>query len=142
MKNPGQAVVTVGGHGISFMMDVFEDGKAALGGGGGARKTVKRMLSAAENKLRLAAKKLEAAKGWIGDIEKHHIFPQAKELCDLFRSAGINIHEFTFELNIHNIHNKGIVNSLGLNWNRAWEEWLSGYEKMHGKLLGKLEILA
>ncbi len=108
LKNPGQVVVAAAGHGMSFMMNVFEDGKAALGGGGGA----------------------------------------GKELRDMFRAAGINVHEFTFELNkaahkiVHDIHNKGIVKSLGLNWNKTWEEWLAGYKKLHGELPGKEEILA
>lgn len=130
VENFGRVVSVDTGMGTSFMMSIFDEGKAALGAGGGAGKGAGgRMLSAAEARLVRAAKKLEKAKGWIGDVELHHVFPQSAEFRDMFRGAGINIHQFTFSLNkaahriIHDMHDKKVVKSLGLDWNEAWAKW-------------------
>ncbi|OAQ74288.1 SpvB domain-containing protein [Pochonia chlamydosporia 170] len=143
VKNPGMVVTAVGDHGMSMMMTVFDEGKAAVkavGGGGGGKGNI--WLSQAERGLKAAAQKLEKARGWVGEVEKHHIFPQAQEFRDMFRAAGINIHEYTFALNkaAHRIiHGKHLEEAghLALDWNKAWETWIQG---LNGRVPGKEEI--
>ncbi|WP_233166497.1 TIGR02269 family lipoprotein [Archangium sp. Cb G35] len=57
-------------------------------------------------------------------FEKHHIFPQQKELAEWFDSKGINIHAFTIRLpkSFHHwLHSGG---PKGGQWNEAWRQFM------------------
>jgi RHS repeat-associated protein len=145
IKNPGQVVVAVGDHGMSMMMTIFDEAKDAVKAvGGGGRKGANIWQSQAERGLRSAAEKLEQIKGWAGQVEKHHIFPQEDEFRAFFRAAGINIHEYTFALNkaahgiIHGGH-QAIAGHLALDWNKEWKIWK---DSLGARMPGKEEIFA
>jgi RHS repeat-associated protein len=145
IKNPGQVVVAVGDHGMSMMMTIFDEAKDAVKAvGGGGRKGANIWQSQAERGLRSAAEKLEQIKGWAGQVEKHHIFPQEDEFRAFFRAAGINIHEYTFALNkaahgiIHGGH-QAIAGHLALDWNKEWKIWK---DSLGARIPGKEEIFA
>lgn len=57
-----------------------------------------------------------------GKLVRHHLFPQARDLAEWFRSKGINIHEWTMivpeqhHLRVH----RGARGGL---WNEAWRQF-------------------
>ncbi|WNG43447.1 TIGR02269 family lipoprotein [Archangium minus] len=56
-------------------------------------------------------------------LEKHHIFPQARDLAEWFDTKGINIHAFTISLprSFHRrLHSGG---PKGGQWNEAWRQF-------------------
>jgi uncharacterized lipoprotein (TIGR02269 family) len=58
-----------------------------------------------------------------GRMEKHHIFPQARDLAGWFRGKGINIHQYTMLIPHHvhsRIHSEGARGGL---WNQAWRQF-------------------
>ncbi|AEI62822.1 putative lipoprotein [Corallococcus macrosporus] len=58
-----------------------------------------------------------------GRWEKHHIFPQARDLAEWFEGQGINIHRYTLPIprDLHQrIHGGG---ARGGAWNQAWREF-------------------
>ncbi|MCP3058648.1 TIGR02269 family lipoprotein [Myxococcus sp. K38C18041901] len=58
-----------------------------------------------------------------GRFERHHIFPQAKDLAEWFKGRGINIHDYTLPIprDVHQrIHRGG---DRGGEWNNAWREF-------------------
>ncbi|WP_420715166.1 TIGR02269 family lipoprotein [Corallococcus sp. BB11-1] len=58
-----------------------------------------------------------------GKMEKHHVFPQAKDLADWFRIQGVDIHLYILPLPVHvhrRIHSGG---PKGGEWNQAWREY-------------------
>ncbi|ABF88954.1 putative lipoprotein [Myxococcus xanthus DK 1622] len=72
------------------------------------------------------------AAGWVvppsrgltaGRWEKHHIFPQARDLAEWFRDRGLRIHDYTLPIprDIHQRIHKG--GESGGAWNRAWREF-------------------
>ncbi|QDE88192.1 hypothetical protein BHS06_04045 [Myxococcus xanthus] len=58
-----------------------------------------------------------------GRWEKHHIFPQARDLAEWFEGKGIKIHDYTLPIprDLHQrIHGGG---ARGGAWNQAWREF-------------------
>ena len=58
-----------------------------------------------------------------GKMEKHHIFPQAKDLAQWFKERGVDIHLYTLPIPVHvhrRIHSGGPKGGL---WNEAWREF-------------------
>ncbi|WP_395808014.1 TIGR02269 family lipoprotein [Archangium minus] len=57
-------------------------------------------------------------------FEKHHIFPQQKELAEWFGSRGIDIHAFTIRLprSFHQWLHSG--EPRGGQWNEAWRQFM------------------
>ncbi|NVJ14491.1 TIGR02269 family lipoprotein [Myxococcus sp. AM010] len=58
-----------------------------------------------------------------GRWEKHHIFPQERELREWFERQGIKIHDYTMPIprDVHQrIHNVG---GRGGRWNQAWRDF-------------------
>jgi uncharacterized lipoprotein (TIGR02269 family) len=57
-----------------------------------------------------------------GKLVRHHLFPQARDLAEWFRSKGINIHEWTMlvpeqqHLRVHRGPRGGL-------WNEAWRQF-------------------
>jgi uncharacterized lipoprotein (TIGR02269 family) len=59
-----------------------------------------------------------------GRWEKHHIFPQARELAAWFRDRGVKIHDYTLSIprDLHGrIHGN---DGRGGPWNQAWREFM------------------
>lgn len=77
-------------------------------------------------RMRKAVRAVESVIGKLVGEELHHAYPQ--EFRWFFRSAGIDIHKFTFRLPkvIHRItHGKySSITNLELNWNAAWRTWI------------------
>ena len=58
-----------------------------------------------------------------GRFEKHHIFPQARDLAEWFEQQGVKIHDYTLPIprDLHQrIHSGG---KRGGEWNNAWREF-------------------
>ncbi|MFP2934670.1 TIGR02269 family lipoprotein, partial [Pyxidicoccus sp. 3LG] len=58
-----------------------------------------------------------------GRWEKHHIFPQARELAEWFEHQGVKIHDYTLPIprDLHRrIHG---TDGRGGPWNQAWREF-------------------
>ncbi len=59
-----------------------------------------------------------------GRFEKHHIFPQAKDLAAWFKQQGVSIHDYTMPIprDMHRrIHEGGPSGGL---WNEAWRDYM------------------
>ncbi len=56
-------------------------------------------------------------------LEKHHIFPQARDLAEWFKSKHLDIHDFTVSLprSFHRWLHSGGPN--GGQWNEAWRQF-------------------
>jgi uncharacterized lipoprotein (TIGR02269 family) len=54
--------------------------------------------------------------------EKHHIYPQAKDLKEWFEEKGINIHEWTLALEVED-HRRIHRGANGGPWNEAWRRF-------------------
>ncbi|HZI14149.1 MAG TPA: TIGR02269 family lipoprotein, partial [Myxococcus sp.] len=62
-----------------------------------------------------------------GRFEKHHIFPQQRELALWFEQQGVKIHNYTMPIPRHvhqRIHNPG---GNGGPWNQAWWDFKEKY---------------
>jgi len=58
-----------------------------------------------------------------GRLEKHHIFPQARDLAEWFRTQGVRIHDYTMPIprDLHRrIHGN---DGRGGEWNKAWRQF-------------------
>ncbi|QAT81629.1 putative lipoprotein [Corallococcus coralloides] len=84
-----------------------------------------------------------------GKFEKHHIFPQARDLARWFKLKGIDIHQYTIPIPVHvhrRIHSNG--HSGGM-WNEAWREFQKANEnvkspeifKHAGELIYRFQLL-
>ncbi len=59
-------------------------------------------------------------------MEKHHLFPQAKDLAPWFAARGIKIHEYTMPIPVRRhwrIHGPGPNGGM---WNEAWRQFING----------------
>jgi uncharacterized lipoprotein (TIGR02269 family) len=83
-----------------------------------------------------------------GRWEKHHIFPQARDLAEWFEARGVKIHDYTMPIprDMHRrIHDKGPSGGL---WNEAWREFRRKNEtpspaeiyKHAGELIHRFEL--
>jgi len=54
--------------------------------------------------------------------EKHHIYPQARDLKEWFEGKGINIHEWTLALEVEE-HRRIHRGANGGPWNEAWRQY-------------------
>ncbi|MBZ4394533.1 TIGR02269 family lipoprotein [Myxococcus sp. AS-1-15] len=59
-----------------------------------------------------------------GRWEKHHIFPQARDLADWFEQQGVKIHSYTMPIPLH-VHRR-IHDGTGRGgaWNDAWRDFI------------------
>ncbi|MBZ4419752.1 TIGR02269 family lipoprotein [Myxococcus sp. RHSTA-1-4] len=59
-----------------------------------------------------------------GRWEKHHIFPQARELAEWFERQGVKIHHYTLPIprDLHRRIHDG--NGRGGAWNKAWRDFM------------------
>jgi uncharacterized lipoprotein (TIGR02269 family) len=84
-----------------------------------------------------------------GRWEKHHIFPQARDLAEWFEGQGVKIHHYTMPIprDLHQrIHTPG--GSGGL-WNQAWRDYMRGNQratpeeiyKHAGELIYRFQLL-
>ncbi|MCP3145122.1 SitA6 family polymorphic toxin lipoprotein [Pyxidicoccus xibeiensis] len=84
-----------------------------------------------------------------GRTEKHHIFPQAKDLAEWFVRQGVEIHDYTMPIprDLHRrIHEGG---PSGGRWNEAWREFRRGNEnaspeeifKHAGELIYRFQLI-
>ncbi len=84
-----------------------------------------------------------------GRWEKHHIFPQERELALWFEQQGVKIHSYTLPipLDLHRrIHNPG---GRGGPWNQAWRDFKEAYPgaspeqifKHAGELIYRFQLL-
>ncbi len=84
-----------------------------------------------------------------GRFEKHHIFPQARDLAEWFEARGVKIHDYTMPIprDMHRrIHDGGPSGGL---WNEAWREFRRKYEtpspaeiyKHAGELIHRFELI-
>ncbi|RKH27814.1 TIGR02269 family lipoprotein [Corallococcus sp. CA041A] len=84
-----------------------------------------------------------------GKFEKHHIFPQARDLAEWFKSKGIDIHQYTIPIPVHvhrRIHSDGPKGGL---WNKAWREFKNANDlappqeifKHAGELIYRFQLL-
>jgi len=72
-----------------------------------------------------APERVAPSSHWLtpGRWEKHHIFPQARDLAEWFRDRGIRIHDYTLPIprDLHQRIHKG--GEGGGAWNQAWREF-------------------
>jgi len=84
-----------------------------------------------------------------GRWEKHHIFPQARDLAEWFEQQGLKIHDHTMPIPLH-VHRR-IHDGTGRGgaWNEAWREFKMRNEnasptelyKFAGELIHRFELL-
>ena len=66
-----------------------------------------------------------------GRLIKHHLFPQEPRLAAYFRTAGVDIHEFTMVIPeyIHRQIHSGKGMGPGGAWNHAWHQFMKAYPR-------------
>jgi uncharacterized lipoprotein (TIGR02269 family) len=80
-----------------------------------------------------------------GKLVRHHLFPQARDLAEWFRSKGIDVHAWTMVIPEHEhrrIHSGAPRGGL---WNEAWRQFRDANrdrEVTREELLGKAFELA
>ncbi|NVJ09103.1 TIGR02269 family lipoprotein [Myxococcus sp. AM001] len=58
-----------------------------------------------------------------GRWEKHHIFPQSRDLAEWFEARGVKIHDYTMPIPLHVHRRIHDGNGRGGAWNEAWREF-------------------
>ncbi|MFP2931082.1 TIGR02269 family lipoprotein, partial [Pyxidicoccus sp. 3LG] len=84
-----------------------------------------------------------------GRWEKHHIFPQARDLAEWFEGQGVKIHDYTMPIPLH-VHRRIHGNDgQGGPWNQAWRDFRKGNQratpeeiyKHAGELIYRVQLL-
>ncbi|WIG94485.1 TIGR02269 family lipoprotein [Myxococcus sp. SDU36] len=84
-----------------------------------------------------------------GRWEKHHIFPQSRDLADWFEQQGVKIHNYTMPIPLHVHRRIHDGNGRGGEWNDAWRAFMRAKPKASpeeifrhaGELIHRFELM-